>query len=210
MLETLLDTARPALAAAFTLWGSPVTWLEIVAFLLALGMVVATIRVHPVAWPLAVVSSLLYGLLFAETKLYGEAVLQLFYVAVAFWAWWQWLRGHGADGAPLVVHRLSARARWAIGAGTLAAWPLLALALDHGTDSPVPWADALATTGSVVGQLLLGRKAIENWPVWLVVNIFSVGLFAYKQLWLTALLYVLFAVLSVLGWRAWQARLAGR
>jgi nicotinamide mononucleotide transporter len=52
--------------------------------------------------------------------------------------------------------------------------------------------------------LLLGRKLVENWPVWLAVNVFSVGLFAYKALWLTALLYAVFAVLSVVGWRAWQ------
>ncbi len=208
MLETLLDTARPALAAAFTLWGSPVTWLEIAAFALSLAMVVANMRVHPVAWPLAIVASLLYGLLFADARLYGEAMLQLFFVAVAFWGWWQWRRGRGGDGLPLVVHRLAPRARAAVALATLAAWPLLALALDHGTDSTVPWADALATTGSIAGQLLLGRKAIENWAVWLAVNVFSVGLFAAKELWLTALLYALFAALSVAGWRTWRARLA--
>jgi nicotinamide mononucleotide transporter len=62
----------------------------------------------------------------------------------------------------------------------------------------------------VAGQFLLGRKLIENWLVWLAVNLFSIGLFAYKQLWLTAALYALFAVLSVIGWRAWRARLATR
>jgi nicotinamide mononucleotide transporter len=207
VLENLLEGARPVLAAAFTLWGSPVTWLEIVAFALSLAMVAANMRVHPVAWPLAIVASLLYGLLFVDARLYGEAGLQIFFVVVAFWGWWQWLRGRDNAGAPLAVHRLGPRARLVALLATLSAWPLLALALDHGTDSPVPWADALATTGSITGQVLLGRKAIENWLVWFVVNVFSVGLFAYKQLWLTALLYALFAGLSVLGWRAWRARL---
>jgi nicotinamide mononucleotide transporter len=59
----------------------------------------------------------------------------------------------------------------------------------------------------VAGQLLLGRKLIENWAVWLAVNVFSVGLFGWKGLWLTVLLYAVFALLSVAGWRAWQARM---
>ena len=211
MLETLLAAARswfgPALSPAFTLWGSPVTWLEIVAFAVALAMVVANMRVHWVAWPLAIASSLMYALLFADAKLYGEAGLQFVFVAVALWGWWQWLRGTGADGAPLVVHRLPRRA-WApvIGA-TLAGWVVLALLLDHATDSPVPWFDALPTAASITGQLLLARKCLENWPTWLGVNLVSVALFAHKALWLTAVLYALFAVLSVAGWRVWRQRL---
>jgi nicotinamide mononucleotide transporter len=207
VLEPLLAAARPWLAPAFTLWGSPVTGLEIVAFAVALAMVVANMRVHWVAWPLAIASSLMYALLFADAKLYGEAGLQFVFVAVALWGWWQWLRGTGADGAPLVVHRLPRRT-WApvIGA-TLAGWVGLALLLDHATDSPVPWFDALPTAASITGQLLLARKCLENWPTWLAVNIVSVALFAHKALWLTAVLYALFAVLSVVGWRVWQRRL---
>ena len=87
---------------------------------------------------------------------------------------------------------------------TLALWPLLGLVLHHLTDSDVPWLDALPTVGSLTGQFLLGRKLVENWAVWLLVNLFSIGLFAHKGLWLTVLLYALFAALSVVGWRTWQ------
>ena len=203
----LLELARPLLASAFSAWGSPVTWLEIVAFVLALWMVERNMRVDPIAWPLAIASSLAYMLLFADSRLYGEAALQVVFIAVAGWGWWQWLRGRGADGAPLTVHRLGARGRWLALALTLAAWPLLGGLLDHATDSDVPYLDALATSGSIAGQILLGRKLVENWPVWLAVNVFSVGLFALKALWLTVLLYALFAVLSVIGWRSWLARM---
>jgi nicotinamide mononucleotide transporter len=207
MLDSLLASARPLLAAAFTLWGSPVTWLEIVAFVLAVAMVLANLRVKPVAWPLAIASSLLYALLFADAKLYGEAGLQFLFIAVAFWGWWQWLRGRGADGTALDVHRLAPRSAAVATVLTLLAWPLLGALLARGTDSTTPFADALATVASVTGQLLLGRKVLENWGVWLGVNVFSVGLFAFKALWLTALLYALFALLSVAGWRAWSRRL---
>ena len=78
------------------------------------------------------------------------------------------------------------------------------------TDSDVPFLDALPTVASVTGQLLLGRKLVENWPTWLFVNGVSVLLFAIKGLWLTVILYALFAALSVAGWRAWAARLEAR
>lgn len=205
-MQDLLLLTRPWLAPAFSLWGSPVTWIEIVAFVLSIAMVLCNFRVNPLAWPLAIVASLLYALLFVHSRLYGEAGLQLVFVAVGFWGWRQWLRG---DDAALVVHRLSARQRWQIAAATFAAWPLLALLLRHGTDSDVPFLDALPTVGSIAGQFLLGRKVLENWAVWLAVNVVSVGLFAVKGLWLTVVLYALFALLSLLGWREWR-RLEGR
>jgi nicotinamide mononucleotide transporter len=204
LIDALLDAARPVLAVAFTLFGSPVTWLEIAAFWIALAMVFANFRVHPVAWPLAMISSLMYALLFTDSRLYGEAALQLVFIAVAFWGWWEWLRGTGADGAPLHVHRLNPRWRGVAVVATLAAWPLLGALLDRHTNNDVPSLDALPTVGSLLGQFLLGRKLIENWLVWLAVNVVSVGLFAVKGLWLTVILYALFAVLSVVGWRAWR------
>lgn len=204
MLDALLQAARPLLGPAFTAWGIPATWLEVVAFVLALAMVAANMRVNPVAWPLAIASSLLYGLLFADSRLYGEAGLQMFFVAIALWGWWQWLRGTADGGAPLVVRHLGWRGRIGAALATLAAWPLLALLLDRATDSDVPWFDALPTVASVTGQILLGRKYVDNWPVWLGVNLVSVALFAHKGLWLTVLLYALFALLSLVGWRAWR------
>jgi len=206
-LPDLLDWAAPALTPAFEVWGSPVTWLELVAVVLSVWMVVCNMRVDPWAWPLAIASSLLYGALFVSSRLYGEATLQLFFVAVSAWGWHQWLRGRGDGGAPLRVHRLPPRARRRVAVATLAAWPVLGLLLQQATDSDVPFLDALPTVGSIAGQLLLGRKLIETWPVWVAVNVFSVSLFALKGLWLTVLLYAMFAAMALLGWRQWRARL---
>ena len=211
LLDRVLAAARPILLPAFTLWGSPVTWLEIVAFGLSVAMVLYQLRVNPLAWPLAIVSSLLYALLFADSRLYGEASLQFVFIAVAGWGWWLWLWGTGdidGSGTALRVRSMGTRSRWLTAAATLAAWPMLGLLLARSTDSDVPWLDAMPTVASVTGQVLLARKCVENWPVWLAVNAISVGLFAYKGLWLTVLLYAVFAVLSWVGWRAWQRLLA--
>ena len=98
--------------APSSLWGAPVTWLEILAFGLAVAMVVCNIRVNSLGWPLAIASSLLYFLLFWKSRLYGDASLQIFFVAVAGWGWWQWLRGTDAAGRALRVRTLGARGRW--------------------------------------------------------------------------------------------------
>ncbi len=205
-MDSLLAAAAPLLSAAFTILGSPVTWLEIVAAALGIGMVLCNLRVNPAGWPLAIVSSLLYALLFADSKLYGEAALQLFFIAISAWGWWQWLRGTGSDGRALAVRRLSARWRGVALASTLLAWPMLGLLLDRLTDSDVPYLDALPTVASVTAQILLARKLIDNWPLWLFINLFSMALFAHKGLWLTVVLYGIFALLSIAGWRAWQRR----
>lgn len=204
-----MDALAPLLAAPFSLLGSPVSWLEIVAFVLALWMVVANMRVQLIAWPLAIASSAAYLLLFAHSKLYGEAGLQLLFIAVAAWGWWQWRFGRQADGSALRVRWLAWRERVAVAALTLAAWPALGALLDRFTDSDVPYWDALPTAGSVAGQWLLGRQYVENWPVWVAVNVASVALFAIKGLWLTVVLYVLFALLALVGWRAWAQRARG-
>ena len=208
----LAQVPAVAFAAAFELLGSPVTWLEIVAFALSVWMVVCNMRVKPLAWPLAILSSLLYGLLFAQSKLYGEAGLQLLFVAVSLWGWWQWLYGTQEassrdGGVPLVVRHLDWPTRASVTALTFAAWPLLGLFLQRFTDSNVPYFDAFPTAFSVAGQWLLGRKYVENWPTWVLVNIVSVALFASKGLWLTVALYALFALMALVGWRTW-ARLA--
>jgi nicotinamide mononucleotide transporter len=203
-MTALLQALQPLFAPAFTAFASPITWLELVAFVLALAMVLFNIRVNPLGWPLAIVSSLLYFALFWNSRLYGDAGLQIFFALVAAWGWWQWLHGTAADGTALRVTRLGARGRWALLVALALAWPATGLFLRSTTDTDVPWWDAFPTAASVIGQWLLGRKHVENWAVWIAVNIVSVGLFAYKGLWLTVLLYLVFIALSVQGWRAWS------
>jgi len=207
-VSALLQALQPFFAPAFTLWGTPVSALEILAFALAVLMVVLNMRVNAYAWPLAIVSSLLYFALFWNSRLYGDASLQILFAVVALWGWWQWLRGTEADGRALQVRALDPQGRWLLVAALALAWPATGLFLKTYTDTDVPWWDAFPTAASVIGQWLLGRKYIENWPAWIVVNVVSVGLFAYKGLWLTTLLYALFVAMSIAGWRAWRARMA--
>ena len=196
-------------AEAFTLWGSPATWLELAAVAIALLMVGCNIREIHWGWPLAAISSVMYFALFWRNRIYGDATLQVFFAVVALWGWVQWLRGVRPDGSALRVARLSRRGLALTVAACAVLWPAVGFFLKAYTDTDVPWWDAFPTAVSLVGQFLLGRKYIENWLAWIVVNTVSVGLFAYKGLWLTVALYAVFIALSVVGWRAWSSRMQG-
>lgn len=179
---------------------------ELIGSLLGVWMVVCNIRVNPLAWPLAISASALYGLVFHAAGLHGNAWLQGVFIVVAAWGWRQWLRGRESDGSSLAVHALSMRARLAAAAGWLALMPVIVATL-HAEATPAAWADAFVSAGSIVGQVLLARKRIENWIVWAIVNVVGIALFLQQGLLLTAGLYALFLVMALLGWRAW-ARLA--
>jgi len=207
-LNAVPAALAPLFATAFDVLGSPVTWLELVAFALSIAMVVCNIRVNVIGWPLAIVSSLLYMLLFWNSRLYGDASLQIFFAVVAGWGWWQWLRGTDEEGHALRVRSLGAHGRTSVLVAIAIAWPATALFLHRFTDTDVPWWDAFPTAASLVGQYLLGRKYVENWPVWIVVDVVGAALFAYKGLWLTTLLYLVFVAMAAVGWRGWLARAA--
>jgi len=176
---------------------------EAAGFALAVAMVVCSIRQWHWSWPLGMASSVLYFFVFQSSQLYGEASLQILFAALSLWGWWQWLHAAHSEGG---LKRLDRRG-WLFSALTWAAlWPAVSWYLQQYTDSDVPGWDGFVTALSLLGQFLLGRKYLENWWIWMVVNTVSMGLFAYKALWLTVLLYGLFVAMSWIGWRTWQAK----
>ena len=192
-------------STAFTLWDYNTTWLECIAVGMTLAMLVCNILALHWGWPLAAISSVLYLFLFWSQRLYGEACLQVVFVGLALWGWWVWLRGF--EGTPLPITRLQTRQRVILACVSIMMWLTTGTLLLNFTDTDVPWWDAFPTALSVLGQYLLAHKRLENWLVWMLVNFVAAWLFAWKGLWLTALLYLVLILLSAVGWRAWAARL---
>jgi len=190
------------------LFGFATTPLELISFVLSVITVLLNIRQTHWAWLFSIVSSATYGLVFFDARLYGDMGLQLVFIAVSVWGWYQWLYG-GARHAPLAVSRLDRAGWWSAGGAWLAGFVLLSLFLKHWTDTDVPHIDGFLTAGSLVGQVLLSRKKIENWHTWIAVDVLYVGLYIYKDLKLTAVLYAVFVVLAVIGLRAWRRTAAG-
>lgn len=198
---------------AFSVGGLIASRAETLGALLGVWMVLCNLRVHPLGWLLAILSSLLYLLVFWEARLYGEAALQVLFIVMAAWGWWQWRRAASRLGVSkggerprgeAGVRRLDLRGRLATLLAMAALWPAFGWLLWRFTNTDVPWWDAFTTSGSVVATVLLGLKCTENWPAWLLVNLVGVALFAWKGLWLTVGLYAIFAGLSLVGWRAWR------
>ena len=178
--------------------------LELVSFVLSVATVWLNIRQSHWGWLFAIISSATYGLVFFGSRLYGDMGLQLVFIAVSFYGWYQWL--HGDDSHErLPVSTLDARGRWLAAAAWLAGFALLAWFLKSYTDTDVPNSDGFLTAGSLVGQLLLSRKKVENWHVWIIVDVLYVALYLHKHLVLTAVLYAVFVGMAVIGLRAWSS-----
>ncbi len=188
------------------LFGLATTRLELLSFVLSVVTVVLNIRQNHWAWLFAILSSAAYAIVFFGARLYGDMMLQYVFITVSLWGWYQWRHG-GEQHGVLRVSRLSPRGILWCGAGWLAGFAVLALFLDHYTDTDVPYIDGFLTAGSLIGQLLLSRKKIENWHVWIAVDVLYVGLYCYKGLVLTAVLYAVFIVLAAIGLRAWRRTL---
>lgn len=166
-----------------------------------------TVRQDIWCWPTGLVNVALYVVVFWQARLYADMGLQVFYAAASLYGWWAWLHG-GQAGGQLVVTR-TPRA-WLLGlltAGTAFGFGL-GLLLHALTDASLPWLDSALTALSLVAQVLMTRKWIENWALWIAVDVAYVFMYLYKGLYPTALLYAVFLGLAVEGLREWRGALA--
>lgn len=176
--------------------------LEWVAVLLGIANIILLVRRSIWNFPVGIVMVLLYFEIFREARLYSDMLLQIFFLLVQLWGWIVWQRAGGMEG-PIRVQRLSngERAAWLV--GTIVATLVWGWGMHRFTDAAAPWWDAAVAMGSVASQILLTRRAIENWVGWILVDAFAISLYANRGLGLTAGLYVLFLILSIVGLVQW-------
>lgn len=174
----------------------------------ALGVVgvVLMIRQHLAAWPVGLVQVAIYAWVFHDAKLYAGAALQGVFFGLLVYGWWHWWRaGRDAGTGPgLPVTRLRPRDRVLLAAAAAALALGWGEALRRFTDAAQPHADAAIFAFSLLAQALQAQKKLENWVVWIGVNLLAVGLYATQGLHLTAALYAVFLALAAAGLRAWR------
>jgi len=176
--------------------------LETIAVILGLANIVLVVRRSLWNYPFGIAMVSLYFFIFADAKLYSDALLQIFFLTVQLYGWWNWIRGRDAQGAVIVRHAgAGAMLGWigAILAGT-ALWGWL---MHRYTDAALPWWDASIAMTSIAAQILLSRRFIENWPLWVATDAIAVGVYAAKDLDKTAMLYAVFLVIAAWGWWDW-------
>ena len=183
--------------------------LELVAVILTLLAVILTVRQIIWCWPLGMISVALYAVVFYAVRLYADMGLQGLYFGLAAYGWWAWLHG-GEDHGELEVSLTSSRMRlWFLLAATLGGI-LLGQTLTRLTEASLPFMDSMLTSFSIAAQWMQTRKLLESWLVWLAVDVCYVGMFLYKELYLTAGLYTVFLVLAALGFAQWRRSLRAR
>jgi nicotinamide mononucleotide transporter len=165
-----------------------------------------TVRENVWCWPIGLVNVLLSAIVFAQAKLYADFGLQLVYVALCLYGWYAWLHG-GADQSALAVARTPGLAWGALAFGGFAFAAGLGLFLQRQTDAALPFWDASTASFSLVAQWMQTRKWIENWLVWIAVDVVYVGMYIVKGLFLMAGLYAAFLLMAVAGLLAWRRSL---
>lgn len=162
-------------------------------------------RQSPWGWPIGMISIFCYLYVFWEVFLFGDVLLHLVYLVMAVYGWYQWLYGKTEGGKKLKISKLNRAFLYKLlvlaGAGTL----LLGFLFVHYTPSnTLPYADAFTTAFSLVGTYMLARKYIENWLLWIVVNLACIYIYYLKALYITSILYFIYLILAVVGYLSWQ------
>lgn len=176
--------------------------MEMIAVALGLANVGLLVRRSIWNYPFGMAMVLLYLEIFYEARLYAEAGLQVFFFVVQAWGWYLWARAGGMEqpvavrwmGWPARILSLVLVAAVTAGLGTL---------LHRLTDAAMPFADAAIAGASVVAQVLLSYRRIENWVLWIVIDVGAIVLYIARDLHLTAGLYGAFLVLAMLGLAQW-------
>jgi nicotinamide mononucleotide transporter len=179
------------------------SWVELIGASISALAVWLTARRRPWCWPIGLVSVLIYAWIFIDAKLYSDALLQGAFAVMIVYGWVRWMQHLDDQGRVQLAPLPFRHALQHVSVGALGALAL-GFAMHRWTDAALPWLDAALTAFSLVAQWWQGRRHIAAWWLWITVDVLYVGEYVYKSLLITAVLYVAFIVLAVIGLRAWR------
>src|SRR5579884_163348 len=181
---------------------------EIIGFVAGVACVLLGMYEKVWNWPVGIASNVALFILFRRNGVYAASGLQLLYVAIALYGWWNWVRG-GDEGGKLRITRAGASHRLlllgAVGGGAVVLHWILA----RFTNTTVAWPDAIGTSLLLAAQYCLSRKLLECWYFWTVADVIYIALYLSKGLYLTPGLYLFFLGMCVLGFSRWRREAHG-
>lgn len=179
--------------------------IEIIAVVFSLACIWLAVKKHPLNWPVGLVGVAAYMMLFWQVKLYADMLLQLVFIAQGIYGWYNWMKRKDSE-TEIQVSYLNNRQRLFY----VVLIPLIAFAwsymLVHYTDASTPYVDAFVATLSLVANWLMAKKKTDNWALWILADIIYVGLFWYKELYLSSGIYVIFLILASKGLIDWNKK----
>ena len=185
----------------FTAWGYEVSILEFTAALTSFVGVWLGTTGKRITWPWWALSSALYGVFFYQVDLFASAVLQIVFIIAAVYGWKDWAPTGAVPGY------MSNRNRRTIAVGTVVSVAVLSPVLSN-IGAAATWSDAFLLIGSLVAQVMMVYEKYESWVVWFIVDLVGTIEYAVLGYWFTAVLYALFTVIAVIGWKRWRDSLS--
>ncbi|MFV0471411.1 MAG: nicotinamide riboside transporter PnuC [Paludibacteraceae bacterium] len=185
-------------------------WIELSGTILSLVYLYFSIKENVLLWIFGFLCSALYIVVFFDSKFYADMSLQVYYLAVSVYGWISWHKKDNRDTSPLHITKLNRRELQNLSLYLIAIYFVYFVVLRFFTDSPIPIMDSLVGALSVIGTWLLAKKKIENWILWIVADALAAGLFAYKKLYPTSILFIIYTTMAIVGYLRWKATMRAR
>jgi nicotinamide mononucleotide transporter len=190
------------------LWGNKI---ELLGAILGLFYIFFSIRQHILTWPVGLLTSIFYVVIFYQSGFYADMGLQVYYVAISIYGWYFWLKGkRPSESEKIPVKNARSILLIKIIGATIIIFFIILFILVNYTNSTVPVMDSLTTAFSITATWMLARKYIEHWIIWIFVDITSAGLYIYKNLWPTVILFIVYTIMAALGYIEWKKDLQAK
>ena len=174
-------------------------WIEIVGAIAGFLFILFEIKESKWMWPIGLLTSVFYIIVFYNSKFYADMSLQFYYIFISIVGWYWWTRGR-AENEELSINRLTSQLFFKLLLVSLIVFLVISYILVNYTDSPLPYWDALTTSLSIVATWMLARKILEQWLFWIVIDLISMILYIYKGLYPTSILFLIYSILAVYGY----------
>ncbi|MFA5888461.1 MAG: nicotinamide riboside transporter PnuC [Candidatus Nanoarchaeia archaeon] len=178
------------------------TIIEMAAVILGLLSVYFTVKQNIWCWPTGLAMVVLYIYIFANAKLYSDMIENVIYIGLQAYGWYHWVYG-GRKKNQLPVSRLNAKGIILWSAVIIIGTAIVGYFMSNYTDASLAYPDAFTTVMSLVAQWLMSRKILENWVLWITVDVLALGIYSIKHLYMTTGLYALFLILATMGLIEW-------
>lgn len=178
------------------------TFIEILGFVFGIAGVWLTLRENVWCFPVGLVNVTLSLVLFLDQKLYSDVIQQAVYIILLLYGWYNWL--NIKDKKTEIIGKTTSKMWLVLSISAILVAVTMGSFFHYFTDADVPYLDASATALSFVAQFLIARKKIENWLIWMVVNVVYVGIYINRELYLYAILFTVYFILAVWGYKEWK------
>jgi len=181
-------------------------YIELIAALLGVTGVWLTTRQNIWCWPVGLLNVSLSMIVFFQSKLYYDFILQIFYFVLTIYGWIHWVHGKGKSIVLPVTKLRRANILIAV-VVTICAVIILGRIAEIYTDAALPYWDAFTTAGGIFATFWMARKKIENWIAWIIIDVVCTVIYIYKELYAFSVLYLIFAILAIIGYISWKKEL---